>query len=613
MGMVADMRRAMASHSGEDLPISFPPLENDPVFQVLADHHEFVAQKEATAAVLENIEEDIKTMGGVDRSIALECFRVIEGFGKGRLKLEHYTSSVSRTNLKLTMEEVDARKAGIIAAVIAAVVAMVYAVGKWIYKKLSGDDSGGDGGSPGGGNDNWANPDNIAEKAKEAEAAVECVEDKFKDLDEDARIYAENLKKLVETAKVNIAAFESEGLKRLKEHDDGAINETDPDKKAELMKKRKEIMSDLRQKFVKLTESNGEIFKALNASNDFLTFNKALPEHLRNKALTKLISNQDYRYATYVAREEYVTAMTAACSTFPSIIQMTDNVVTMTEECLEWFSKAPKDDGGERDNWNLPQVAQDFIKRREDPEGPFGFVFLGKKMLISEVISKINELKHKPGNPAEATVARAMESIKVNYMNGNIKAYMAATSEIWERITKLQNRLQEIQRVSEQIDREPVGNTSESGLRMMYRKNMMNLVKVASSYTNSALHLATTILNYSVEYTAFVNELTIILRNEMMRPDVARQLEETRKKTRHIIEVMQKEFGEEGADKYYFQDMDELMSKDLDERRHELLKQMEKAQIRTSGWKFDPKTIQKESRLQQAAQGLIGKIAGLWH
>jgi len=622
MGLQEEFRRAMASVAGEDTPAVFEPLENDPVFQVINAHTESLREHNETLENIRRIEEDLAASGGVNRSLATECFKVLEGFGAGRIKLEHYTTSISRTNFKLTMEEIDHKKAGLIAAAVAAVIALIATIGRWIYKKLSGDDSSDSGGSGGGGGGGSSDAD-FTGASKTAEAAVETVQTEFTDMSEDVEKYVGNLKKYGDMLQKNVNLFQSEGFKRLLDAEnklndaDTKIANASPEdvedakkEKEALKKEKEELKAELRRKVAQMLTSSEGILKAAKGANDFWTFNQILPDHLKNKSLNQLLSANDHDYNTFVAKPEYTGAMNAACSTFPSLLQMTDHVLNIAEEGVEAFSKLKDAEITDDSMYGIPAHVKDFIDNKDKPTGPCSIAFMGKQTLITEVIEKIKEMQNKPPSvTGEVTVSRVMDSIKVNYINGDIKAYMMGSAELMKRIDVLRDRLLALQNLTDQQVDTAGSADGTNKIKLEQKKATVEMVRVCTTYVRDALHLATLILNYSMQYTSFVERFTTIVRNEMIRPDILKHIEDMRKKTRHMLLDFQKKFGMSDNDfEDYFVDFEEIMREDIDEERLKMIRELDKAQIGFSGWRFDPKRIQGGQHLVSRAGTTFGRL-----
>lgn len=88
---------------------------------------------------IDSIRQSVHAAGGVNRSIAMECERIVPGFLTDDYPLKTFSQEPTRTNLVYTTEMFDARTATIIGAIIATCLALI--------KFLSGDgDSSGNGG-----------------------------------------------------------------------------------------------------------------------------------------------------------------------------------------------------------------------------------------------------------------------------------------------------------------------------------------------------------------------------------------------------------------------------------------------------------------------------------
>ena len=623
MGLLENVRAAMASGTGEDIPVTFDPVTADPVYQVFNDHADEFALHQETLANIQNIEEDLVAMGGVNRSLATECFRVIEDFGSGRIKLNHYTSSPSKTQLRLTLEEIDAKRAGIIAAAIAAVVALIATVGRWIWKKLTGEDSLDDTGSNAGSTDSSSPPPDLREGSQQAEAAVDTIQEQFSDVDEDEKKYTELIKTYGEMLKRNAEALDTNFVKgfieKQKEYRKQAEefgNTDDPDRKDEIAKRAKELETEFEEQQTKLreeihrllTDSEG-LMKSFRDANDCLSFNRALPERLQNKRLIAMLSPQDRDYVNFVAKTEYVTAMSAACSSFPALTQMSEHVLNVAEEAVESFSKLTAGEGNSPNDWTLPQQVKEFIERRNDPAGPCGMLFMGKQMLVHDALAKIREIENTPpGSIPTPTVARVVDSFRVNFVNSNIKSFMSSAPELFKRIDELKEKMVLL---SESADRASQA-ADKQGERFLPQKRAMNdMLTICANYTKDALHLAFVITNYATQYSAFVDRFTTIVRSEMIRPDVIRHIEEMRKKTRHAFLEYKKKSGMSEADfEVYVKKFQEIFTEELTEERRKILQQMDKAQITVTGHRFDPSAIRKRSSLMEHAADFFKNAYG---
>lgn len=492
MALPANFRAAMASQDIESLSIE----------QLFENHDKLVIKNKETLDNLRKISSNLSKIGGINKNLAMECFNIIEDFGAGRLKPNQYTSTITKTNFKLTMEELDAKRAGFIVGAIGLLLGLLAMAGNWIVNKLSGGSGGGTGGGgSSGSSDNTKPPttDQMREAVQRAEKTVENIKISFETIVDDVEkmttsvipAYAELSesfhsflfdKCLLVVDKMAVAKIASKDDPKHTEDKRKALI----DKTNLLKRRRDELLEELKKR----TEMN---VKSLSGQDT----EDPLTKHFVRD--TKI----------FIKNTVFMDAMSNASGMFVDLVQRAESVLVLAELVYEEYDRLAALEKDQEVNWEIAENLTNFVNQYAEPNGPFGITFNGKKVLINQLFNQIVELEGAVGDGPIPDHVEIIKSIKANYLNDNNKASLIAMPALWEKLTTLQEKLDKVGKLSDaKINMDRFKEDSELSAKNKHKLVVDDVLHRATMFGRDALRVAMRILDHIRNYSTYVMIVT---------------------------------------------------------------------------------------------------------
>lgn len=162
-----------------------------------ADEEVRKATGEKLVSELERIRDNIAEKQQVSRR-DMEEVEATSGVTMESYPITAFTERASKTGLTIALEEIDVRRAGLIAAGIVAGLALLYKIIKWFTSKLRGGAGGGGGGGGGGKSFGGKSDEEYAKEIRQLEEDIAEAEKEQGHLDPEAKLNEEGKKKFQE-------------------------------------------------------------------------------------------------------------------------------------------------------------------------------------------------------------------------------------------------------------------------------------------------------------------------------------------------------------------------------------------------------------------------------
>lgn len=441
---------------------------------------------------LSDLKSKLNEAGGISQGYAAEAFQLIPEMEQ-RTSLRHYTTTITRTNYKLSMEAIDLKMGALIAAGVAALAALLWKFISWIRNKFSGDGDGSGGAGPGGGSPSPSS--NILDDAKKAgdanksvvrgaEALSEVVDEAAK-AEEAALDYIEEVIGVITTA--------------VKEHNvyqpgDDKIKTTDEEAHAATMEYR----------------------KAVGEATDLYTFQAHLPERLRVKEFNQHLSEESTQFRMFHLNEEYLKVMNDVITQIELIVPATMgyfNQLSIVREKLQaGTGMTPHPKYGEvptkittQHQRSMIFEAAPILAALKDPAMAATIQIKGRTYSYDEGLELLHKLKKDSGDlRGKATFGQVGSRIAKYYNLELMRRYMGGSAELLVKMAEMQIEMDKA-KASITINRatpgEDTGETAHDKIMVVFGR----MIQDAGHRCYTLCRLMHECHNYFMDYSNFVN------------------------------------------------------------------------------------------------------------
>lgn len=521
---LSTMKAAMASQDdcNEVIEFSFEEFESK------------LQATDATVKKLRSISANLRNCGAVNQQLALECFDSFTNFGNGKLHLRQYTSSLTKTNYKATMEALSMENRHVIGAVAAAIVALSGVFIAWLIGKLSG--SGGGGGSPGGGSPSPSpsgstppTEKDAEEAARNADTSINNYQKTFRNISEQWQYYRGTI---LPTLENHLNALADISLKDAK----NIIIDIAEQKVKEKSKPKytQEALDKVKQDFQSAEAAARDCYKEM------------VTDAMRNDEILTVIRHHtsEETLLVYTTNEAYMSAMSNSVGTLTALLEGVKKAQTLAANLRNEYLSLNLDTDDKK-VWKVSEGLMKEITDFKSMNGSYTVPFNGKTYNPRELINAIEELKNAPAKKLVEPSTEIIKSIEKYLTTTDFKAILDANNDLIQVVGKLSKEtvgtVHEMKKPTE-VDVESISSDDKLAPDQQHRVFVDDVIKSIAHYTAAMYQVSHKIIDFVTRYANFARSVCTALAELMIGPNFFKNYDLFVRSCRNVVNRSRTEF-----------------------------------------------------------------------